>query len=163
MARSLRYGPFSFSHFSMRYFLLLALAAACQTKPTNQDAPTAAGRTVPDAPLRNTRWVPREIAGRPVSIPNNSPEPYLLIRPEGPAEGNAGCNRFRGNATSEGADWLFFSPLMSTKMACPALATENAFSQALSQTQHYRISGDTLRLYNMSNSLLARLEAVYLQ
>lgn len=142
----------------MRYLLLLALAAtACQTKPTQETA------TRPDAPLRNTRWVPREIAGQPVAIPENTTEPYLLLRPEGNAEGNAGCNRFRGEATVEGTNNLRFGPLMTTRMACPALATETAFSHALEQTQHYRISGDTLRLYDASNGLLTRLEAVYLQ
>lgn len=145
----------------MRYFLLLALAAtACQTKPA-QETTTAPAR--PDAPLRNTRWVPREIGAQPISIPDNTQEPYLLLRPEGTAEGNAGCNRFRGEATMEGGDGLRFGALMSTKMACPALATENAFSGALAKTQHYRISGDTLRLYDAGKELLVRLEAVYLQ
>ena len=32
-------------------------------------------------------------------------------------------------------------------MACPALDTESAFVNALTLTRHYRISGDTLRLY----------------
>jgi heat shock protein HslJ len=145
----------------MRYFLLLALAAtACQTKPT-QEATTTPMR--PAAPLRNTRWVPREIGAQPVSIPENTQEPYLLLRSEGPAEGNAGCNRFRGEATAEGAADLRFGALMTTRMACPALATETAFTKALEQTRHYHISGDTLRLYDAGNSLLARLEAVYLQ
>jgi heat shock protein HslJ len=145
----------------MRYFLLLALAAAaCQTKPT-QEATTTPAR--PDAPLRNTRWVPREIGSQPIAVPEGTREPYLLLRPEGTAEGNAGCNQFRGQASAEGADGLRFGALMSTKMACPALTTENAFSSALAQTQHYRISGDTLRLYDAGNALLARLEAVYLQ
>ena len=144
----------------MRYFLLLALAAtACQTKPS-QEATTTPAR--PDAPLRNTRWVPREIAGQPVSIPENTREPYLLLR-EGSAEGNAGCNQFRGEATAEGPNGLRFGALLSTRMACPALATETAFSNALRQTEHYRISGDTLRLYDAGNGLLTRLEAVYLQ
>lgn len=145
----------------MRYFLLLALAtAACQTKPTQEAATTPAR---PDAPLRNTRWVPREIGAQPVSIPENTQEPYLLLRPEGAAEGNAGCNRFRGEATAEGTTDLRFGALMTTRMACPALATETAFTKALEQTRHYRISGDTLRLYDAGNSLLTRLEAVYLQ
>ncbi|MDO7876105.1 META domain-containing protein [Hymenobacter sp. ASUV-10] len=145
----------------MRYFLLLALAAtACQTKPTQEASTVPAW---PAAPLRNTRWVPREIGSQPVSIPDNTQEPYLLLRPEGSAEGNAGCNRFRGEATAEGGDGLRFGALLTTRMACPALATETAFTKALEQTRHYRISGDTLRLYDASNGLLTRLEAVYLQ
>jgi heat shock protein HslJ len=48
-------------------------------------------------------------------------------------------------------------------MACPALATENEFNRSLGQSQQYRISGDTLRLLDARNTLLARLEAVYLR
>jgi heat shock protein HslJ len=153
----------------MRYslFLLLLATAACQSPQvvqTNLAPGTAASvRVVPDAPLRNTRWVPREIAGRPITTAENTPEPYLLLRLEGMAEGNAGCNRFRGEATEAGTGQLRFGALLSTRMACPAMATETAFSNALTQTRRYRISGDTLRFYDDGNALLTQLEAVYLK
>lgn len=48
-------------------------------------------------------------------------------------------------------------------MACPALATETAFSTALARTAAHRIGGDTLRLLDAANVPLARLVAVYVR
>lgn len=140
----------------------LLLLGACQNRPTQQAA--GAVGTVPDAPLRGTRWVPRALAGQPVARPAGTPEPYLLLRPDSAAEGHGSCNRFRGRYTAPGPGQLTFGPLLSTRMACPALPTETAFTQALAQTRTYRISGDTLRLFGAAGTpALARLEAVYLR
>ena len=149
-------------------FLLLTLAlmaAGCQTRPTQEAAatPPPPARTVPDAPLRETRWVLRQLAGQPVTVPANTAEAFLTLRTDGAAEGNGSCNRFRGSFFSETPGELKFSPLMSTRMACPALETENNFTRALGQSQQYRISGDTLRLLDAANTIVARLEAVYLR
>lgn len=153
--------------FSRLAFALLPLVAvSCQNRPTQQEtvAPvsTPPVRVVAEAALRETRWVPRQLVGQPVAMPADTKEPYLLLRADGTAEGNGGCNRFRGNFFSEKAGELKFTPLMSTRMACPAIATENDFTRALGQSSTYSISGDTLRLFSATNVPLARLEAVYL-
>ena len=144
--------------------ILALLAIGCQTRPAQETAaatppPT---RVVPDAQLRETRWVPRQLAGQPVTLPSDTREPYLLLRADGTAEGNGSCNRFRGSFFSETAGELKFSPLMSTRMACAAISTENEFIRALGQSNTYRISGDTLLLVSAANAPVARLEAVYL-
>ena len=100
-----------------------------------------------------------------MTVPEGGQEPYLLLRRTGAAEGQGSCNRFRGTAFTDSTSQLVFTPLLSTRMACPALATEQAFTQALAATHSYRISGDTLRLYAATEpdaTPLARLEAVYL-
>ena len=148
------------------YFLLLSLlASGRQTRPTQKTAtatrpPT---RIVPAAQLRETHWVPRQLAGQPVTLPPGTREPYLLLRADGTAEGNGSCNRFQGSFFSETAVELKFSPLMSTRMACAAIATENEFARALGQSSTYRISGDTLLLFSTANAPVVRLEAVYLR
>jgi heat shock protein HslJ len=145
-------------------FLLLGLlAAGCQPRPTQETSatPPPAARAVPDAPLRETRWVLRQLGAQPV--PANTAEAFLTLRADGHAEGNGSCNRFRGSFFSEKPGELRFSPLMSTRMACPALDTENGFTQALAQSSAYLISGDTLRLFNDAKVNLVRLEAVYLR
>ncbi|MFC6225931.1 META domain-containing protein [Hymenobacter artigasi] len=151
----------------MRFpFLFLALlAAGCQTRPAAETAatPPPLARTAPDAPLRETRWVLRQLAGQPITVPADTREPYLTLRADGTAEGNGSCNRFRGSFFSENPSELKFSPLMSTRMACPALETENAFTRALGQSNTYRISGDTLRVLDATGAAVARLEAVYLR
>ncbi|MBF9222322.1 META domain-containing protein [Hymenobacter ruricola] len=143
--------------------LFCLLAASCQTRPAPETATTAPpARTVPDAPLRETRWVLRQLGTQAVSVPANTAEAFLTLRAEGQAEGNGSCNRFRGSFFSEKPGELRFSPLMSTRMACPALDTENGFTRVLAQSSRYRISGDTLRLFDAADAPLARLEAVYL-
>ncbi|MCI1187277.1 META domain-containing protein [Hymenobacter sp. DH14] len=150
----------------MRFsFLMLALlAAGCNTRPAQETAATPPpAPTTPDAPLRETRWVLRQLAGQPVSVPANTREAYLTLRADGTAEGNGSCNRFRGSFFSETESELKFSPLMSTRMSCPAIATENAFTTALGKANSYEISGDTLRVLDASGAAVARLEAVYLK
>jgi heat shock protein HslJ len=116
--------------------------------------------------LFETRWVLRQSGNQTITVPEGGQEPYLLLRRNGTAEGQGSCNRFRGSAFTDSTKSLTFSPLMSTRMSCPAIATEQAFTQALAATHSYRISGDTLRLYAAAEpdaTPLARLEAVYLR
>lgn len=140
------------------------MAIGCQTRPTQETAAITPppARVVPNAQLRETRWVPRQLAGQPVTLPPDTREPYLLLRADGTAEGNGSCNRFRGTFFSETAGELKFSSLMSTRMACAAISTENEFTRALGQSSSYRISGDTLLLFSAASAPVARLEAVYL-
>ena len=151
----------------MRLLLLIMalLAIGCQNRPAQEAAAATPppARVVPDAQLRETRWVPRQLAGQSVTLPPDTREPYLLLRANGTAEGNGSCNRFRGTFFSQTAGELKFSPLMSTRMACAAINTENEFTRALGQSNTYRISGDTLRLFSAANAPVARLEAVYLR
>ncbi len=147
------------------FLLLVLLAAGCNARPAQETvaATTPSAPTTPDAPLRETRWVLRQLAGRPVMVPANTREAFLTLRPDGTAEGNGSCNRFRGSFFSETTNELKFSPLMSTRMSCPAIDTESGFVRALGQANSYRISGDTLRVLDISGTAVARLEAVYLK
>jgi heat shock protein HslJ len=154
-------------------FLLLSLTgialagASCQPRPTGStETRTATSRPAAPASLFETRWVLRQLGTQSVTVPDGGQEAYLLLRRGGPAEGQGSCNRFRSTASTDSTKSLTFSPLISTRMACPALATEQAFTQALAATHTYRISGDTLRLYvatEPTGTPLARLEAVYLR
>ncbi|WP_277227152.1 META domain-containing protein [Hymenobacter sp. YC55] len=137
--------------------LPLLLLTACQsTSPASQPI-------TPLASLRNTRWVLRTLQGQPVPVPTNG-EAYLLLRTnELNAEGNGGCNRFRGTFELPADGQLRFGPLLSTKMACPDLSTETGFMNALTNTRTYQISGDTLRLFTeAATQPAAVLHAVYL-
>ncbi|MGI4834720.1 MAG: META domain-containing protein [Janthinobacterium lividum] len=146
---------------------LLLVGAACQRTDRGSSAPLVsvvpAAPTAPDAHLRETRWVLRRIASLPVADSTvGGQQPYLQISDAGTAEGQGSCNRFRGTlqpATNDGE--LQFSPLATTRMACPTLATETLFTKALQSTRAYRIQGDTLWLYGnaeRTGTALARLE-----
>ncbi|MDX5349077.1 MAG: META domain-containing protein [Hymenobacteraceae bacterium] len=61
--------------------------------------------------------------------------------------GNAGCNRFSGNVFAQGSQ-LRFSPLTTTRMACPKLETEQKFMKVLnSQNLTFAIDPDRLTLF----------------
>ncbi|RZK20809.1 MAG: META domain-containing protein [Hymenobacter sp.] len=143
------------------------ICLGCQTTaPVTTGNPAAASPSpTPAAPLFETRWVLRMLDKQVVTVPAGGQEAYLLLRRTGAAEGQGSCNRFRGSASADSLQSLTFSPLLSTRMACPALATEQAFTRALAATHSYRISGDTLRLYTDNQTTttpLVQLEAVYL-
>jgi len=144
---------------------LLLAGSACQRVTERANTTPQATTLTPDAPLRETRWVLRQVAGQPVpEVAAPGQEPYVFISAAGTAEGQGGCNRFRGGlkpATDDGE--LQFAPLMSTRVACPELVTEQAFTQALDNTRAYRITGKLLLLYpdaERTGTPLAQLEAV---
>jgi heat shock protein HslJ len=57
---------------------------------------------------------------------------------------------------------LRLGPLATTRSACPELAVEGSFLQALNQAQYYRINGNVLSLYaaDTLGAPLARFQAV---
>lgn len=141
------------------------LLAGCQNLPIQQTerSGSSAAMRGPDAPLRETRWVLREIGNKPIAVLSNTAEPFVTLRSDGTAEGNAGCNRFRGQFIAETPGELKFGPLASTRMRCPASATETEFNRVLSQTLTYRINGNVLLLLTGANAPLAQFEAVNLR
>ena len=68
----------------------------------------------------------------------------------------------RSSREMSGGGQLRLGPLVTTRKACPDLAVEGSFLQALNQTRHYRLSGTTLDLYGPDTlaAPLARLVAV---
>ena len=152
----------------MRITILLPLlgllaASACQRTEQVSSNPLVSAPRTPDAPLRETHWELRRLAGQPLADSSATGRPFLHITDAGTAEGQASCNNFRSTLLPVANDGeLQFSPLLSTRMACPALSTELLFTKALQSTRAYRISGDTLWLYGnptRTGTTLARLEA----
>lgn len=115
---------------------------------------------IPAAELANTRWVLSHLGKEKVDMPEDMSAPHLLFS-EGQARGNGGCNSFQGGYQQEGAA-LSVKPLTSTEKACPALKTEQAFHQALADTDHYRIDGQLLTLFDSEDQPVASFMAVYL-
>ena len=145
--------------------LLLAVSACnydLNERPEAGSAAPMAGLATPtSAPLRDVRWELRELSGQPA--PTTEQRPFLLLHGgRTRAEGEAACNHFGGPFTLTATGQLRLGPLVTTRRACPDLATEGRFLKALNQTQHYRISGTTLSLYGPDTlgAPLARLEAV---
>lgn len=110
---------------------LVALVPACQADETLAGY-GAAGVT----------WQLTELAGEPFDARTtlNFPEP-------GQITGQGPCNRYSTTMTVP-YPWFEAGPIQSTKMACPDLAAETAFFQALATMTQSEILGDTLILRN---------------
>lgn len=110
------------------------------------------------APLADTRWVPRRIGGKPVKPSDPEREPWLLLDSKGrTVTGSGGCNRFTGDY-DKGVQTLRMRSLVTTRMACPDLRTEAAFLNVLEQTWGYRVTGRRLELLDGGGAVLAELE-----
>ena len=125
--------------------LATLLSSSCSS---SREAGTPPTSLRPDKPLLNTYWVLQKIGTTATPTEANALPLSLLLKIETTnVQGNAGCNRFRGNYTRTGSDQLTFSQLITTKMSCPQASTESSYLQALGATASYRIQGDTLRLF----------------
>ena len=87
-----------------------------------------------------SRWELREIDGTPF------PAAAFLEFPEpGVIAGEAPCNRFSGRQTAP-YPWFQVERLLATRRACPALAAEQLFLDALAKVTLAEVQGDTLLL-----------------
>ena len=94
------------------------------------------GPTSSAGDVQGTSWTLVSINGEP---PSADPAPTLTFDDARNVSGSAGCNTYTGSATVEGSS-ISFSPLASTRMACPdaaVTAQETAFLAALGEVEAY--------------------------
>jgi heat shock protein HslJ len=117
----------------------------------------------PKASLTNTRWVLRVLNDKKIFTPEGGKEIFLTLNKDGnKANGTGGCNNFFSTFTENGSS-LKFGPVASTEMFCQdKMDTESAFFKALGNTRTFKISGDNLFLSDSVKTVVAKLEAVYL-
>lgn len=108
--------------------------------------------------LTNTRWIARNIPAVTDTV-RPEREPFLQFISVTELKGYGGCNQFRGSYTADSSR-LSIGPLMSTRMYCPAMGFEDAFTRAISAADTYFIVEDKLYLYENS-TLQAVLQANY--
>ena len=87
-------------------------------------------------------WVLTELDGAAFDVKATMqfPEPGVIA-------GDAPCNRYSGAMTTP-YPWFEVGQLAVTRMACPDLAAESVFFDALSGMTQSEVSGDTLILTN---------------
>lgn len=73
--------------------------------------------------------------------------------------GNAGCNRYNAGYKLEGSA-LTVGPAMLTKMACPNLAGESAYTKALSGVSHLKITDSSILFIRDGKEVLKFVKAV---
>jgi len=126
---------------------ILVLAGSC-----------VGSQKTPPADLRNTRWVLKELQGKPVVIPEGGREAFILFAPDDTkVSGMGSCNNFFGTAAI-GENTISFSGKGATRMACPDMRAEDALFQILSAPVTYSIAGRTM-VWEQGGQSVARLEA----
>ncbi|HTO06467.1 MAG TPA: META domain-containing protein [Myxococcota bacterium] len=122
-----------------RIWLVLALLAlsACEPPPTAQS---------PLAPVHDWRLTR---LGERSDVPDGQSGPALTLlfdTAKAQVSGFAGCNRFAGGYTLNGAQ-LRFGPLAVTRMACEkGMELEGAYLAALAAADQLHLSGGELEL-----------------
>jgi len=137
--------------------LLVITAFSCSKKTMN----TSTGQ-IPDAPLTNTRWKLIKLPG--MEMPLLQKDAFIQFTTENNrAFGSGGCNNLMGSYTVSEKK-LKLGQMASTMMACTEdiMKVEDAFSKALTETDSYSISGDSLKL-KKGDTVLAELAALYLR
>ena len=117
---------------------------------------------LPDAPLRDTRWMLTSLPGHDLSAMETRRAPHLVLR-AGDAPrltATAGCNTISGSYDL-GAEALTLGPLAMTRMACPPPldGVERDFLAALQATRAARITGHRLDLVDADGTVRATFEA----
>ena len=109
--------------------------------------PISGGSTGGSEMLYQHQWDVTEIQGKQVSTSSEN-QPYLLFSPGqvNKVSGSTGCNRITGSFELTGVNFIKFSPLATTKMACPGNNVEQKFLDALSKVNNWSISNNQLLL-----------------
>ncbi len=132
------------------FILTIILFAACDsTKPITGDK--YGGSEM----LYQYQWDLVELQGQPVTFSGDKNANLLFTAGQpNKISGSTGCNRLNGSFELSGAGFIKFSPLATTRMACPG-DTEAKFIEAVSQVNNWSIINDML-LLNNGKILLAK-------
>jgi len=99
--------------------------------------------------LYRYQWNLTELQGQPV-FQATGQTAYLLFSPGkvNSVSGNTGCNNLKGTFELTGVNFLKFSPLATTRIACPGNNKEVQFLEAIGQANNWSIINNQLLLNN---------------
>lgn len=122
------------------FVAMLGLLQCKSAKPTTDSSP---------ATLLNTHWRLAEMNGEPVLTSAGQRDVHIILTQadgEDRISGYAGCNNIGGTFKRNG-DKISFSAF-TTRMMCPPeqMKVEDFLLKALTATDNYEISGETLTL-----------------
>jgi heat shock protein HslJ len=130
-----------------------------ELKRAPEFAPLEGGGTA-DASLESTSWKLTGLGDSSVSAPSPQREAYFLLDPANHrVSGSGGCNRLAGSYELHGKQ-LKFGQMAGTMMACPeGMDTEQAFLKSLGQVTRWKITGQSLELFDSDGKVLAKFKA----
>ena len=146
--------------FRMRTASLLLMSSAALLAMTACTTPaSSASGGAPSVPLEGTQWRLASLGGQAVPAPAGVREVSLLLDgAQHRASGFAGCNQFVSGYALSGATLRFERPA-ATMMACPALAQEQSYLDALNATAGWRVAGVRLQLLDAQGKARAEFTA----
>jgi len=142
---------------SITSLTIIILIAGCHS--TNQIGGKLGGSEM----LYQYKWYLSELQGQPFTFIGDNNYAHLLFSAGQPNKvtGSTGCNALNGSYELTGVNLIKFSPLATTKMACPG-NTEATFIEALGQVNNWSISNEQLLLSN-EKTVVAKLNAVSME
>ncbi|MEO6914992.1 MAG: META domain-containing protein [Chitinophagaceae bacterium] len=146
----------------MLFFLLTTLVSIIVATGCQNTKVVSTGGSIGSEMLYKSKWYLSEVQGKNVNADNGN-YAYLLFSPGQPNKvtGSTGCNRLNGSYDLSGVNFIKFSPLASTRMACPG-NTEATFLDALGQANSWNIVDNQLLLSN-GKIQLAKFNAVSME
>jgi heat shock protein HslJ len=117
----------------------------------------------PNAELLNTPWRLTRLIDQPARRFPNQREPQIVLGSDGLVTGSDGCNRITGGYQRAEAR-LTFTQIAATRMACMnGMDQAGRFTNALGSVARYHINGRHLELFDSTEALLLRFEAVFVR
>ncbi|MEO5636710.1 MAG: META domain-containing protein [Chitinophagaceae bacterium] len=137
--------------------LLFMLISCHSSKPINEAVPGGSEM------LYQYKWYLTELQGQPFTFIGNDNYAHLLFSAGQPNKvtGSTGCNRLNGSYDLTGVNFVKFSPIVTTRMACEG-KTEAQFIEALAQVNNWSIFNEQLLLGN-GKIVVAKLNAVSME
>jgi heat shock protein HslJ len=101
-----------------------------------------------------------ELNGKPVSFPEPSIAPFILMNSDGTVSGSLGCNTFAGSFTMQEGNRISFSQLVNTQKMCLDMSTETEMARVLQSADNYNLTEKQFVLNRARMAPLARFEVV---
>ncbi|WP_157760637.1 META domain-containing protein [Chitinophaga caeni] len=149
-----------------KQFLLLILiygswCCACQQqgkKHPTDSTEAQANTQAPSVNLDGTRWQLTQLREQIVLAKDHEKEIYMQFSQENnQVHGFLGCNSFNANFAVNGSK-IAITDLVSTRVACPALPTEQGFQTALSEANSFKLEQGNLYLFKQ-DTLIAEFKS----
>jgi len=103
-------------------------------------------KLAPDQKWPDKKWTLYELNGSTSLKGADGDITFQFNTAEQRISGYGGCNRVSGPYTMDGKGSLKFGMLISTRMACPDMSTEDALMAAFPKTDSYEIRNNELWL-----------------
>jgi heat shock protein HslJ len=140
---------------SMLFFALIMVS--CSNKTINKNENSKEVITKMDSKnLFKTKWKLIELRGNKMENTKFT----LEFFEENQFSAFAGCNNLGGNYKVENTFKITFSKVISTRMACEDMKTEQEFSKVLEMTDNFILDGKILSLNKGKMTSLARFELI---